>query len=263
MEYKAHHITSKSSLHVNNEDSFRVSDDYVIVADGMGGERDGAVASRLAVDAIAGVLSGGMHLAADETGMKKLLADAIDCADSRILEYIGRNPDSFGMGTTVLLAIRKEDRIFISWCGDSHCYSYDNGCLHSLTKDHSYVQELVDAGEISEEESYAHPDNNLITRYVGGGKETCGPDFISRRLSGSEVIIMCSDGLSGYCQSKEIEKVVAKCKDMSRLPSRLRNLALRHGSDDDITIVVLAPMSVNLGNHEASIFGWLKKMMHD
>lgn len=261
MEYKVQTITSKSRLHKNNEDSFLVSDDFIIVADGMGGECDGDIASRMAIDAVVDHLSK-FPEGSSESDVRKLLDGAIEHADSKILEYIDRNPDSFGMGTTILITMRRNDRFFISWCGDSHCYSYDNGHLKSLTKDHSYVQELIDAGHISVKESFAHPDNNLITRYVGGGKETCAPDFKFHNLSESETIIMCSDGLSGYCQLKDIEEVISSNKNVSQLPKQLHDLAISHGSDDDITIVVLTPEQRPSRHPDGSLIGWFKKVLH-
>lgn len=260
MEYKVHSISSKSCLHKNNEDNYFISDDYVIIADGMGGECDGDIASRLAVDAIASVISEGSPEMSTESDIRKMLDNAIYRADSKILEYIENNPGSFGMGTTVLLTIKNGDCLYIAWCGDSHCYTFDKGRLNSLTKDHSYVQELIDSGEITVAQSYAHPDNNLITRYVGGGVESCNPDFCIHRPSASEIIIMCSDGLSGYCQLNDIEKVVSSNTDVSQLPKQLRDLAVSHGSDDDITIIVLVPQSDASIRHE-DFFGWLKRVI--
>lgn len=262
MKYQVHFITSKSKLHNNNEDYFISGDDYTIVADGMGGECDGDIASKLAVETINDILSVDLSKASNEPQLKALLNKAIGCADSRIREYIDENPNSFGMGTTVLLTVRRGNRFFISWCGDSHCYSYNNGHLSSLTKDHSYVQNLIDAGEITIEESYSHPDNNLITCYVGGGKDTCSPDFKIHQLSDSEIIILCSDGLSGYCQLKDIEDVISYNKDLSQLPEQLKELAVIHGSDDDITIVVLSPETCSSRHSEGSILGWIKKVLH-
>ena len=262
MKYQVHSITSQGKYHQRNEDAFFISDDFIIVADGMGGERDGDIASKLAVDTIAGILMEGAFKKTDELQIKYLLQEAIDCADSKIIEYIDRNPDSFGMGTTILVTMRHDNSLFISWCGDSRCLSYKKGHLVSLTKDHSYVQGLVDAGVITVKESYTHPDNNLITRYVGGGKGTCMTDFKFHPLSESEIIILCSDGLSGYCQLKDIEKVISGNKDISQLPEQLKNLAVSHGSDDDITIVVLSPQTCSSGYYVDSISGWFKKVLH-
>jgi len=261
MEYSIRSCTKKGRLHTNNEDSHFICDDYIIVADGMGGESDGDIASSIAVESIVSILSEDIAKVSSESDIKDISNKAICKADSDISEYIDEHPDSYGMGTTVLLAVRKDDILYISWCGDSHCYSYKNGKLNSITKDHSYVQDLIDSGIISIEESYAHPDNNLITRYVGGGKDTCIPDFCSHRISGSEIVILCSDGLSGYCQMKDVENMIAMNRDLAKLPSELLNLATRQGSDDDITIVVFYPNTYSLVKKDNKFFRWLEKVM--
>lgn len=259
MEYQIYSLTTKSTLHDNNEDNYSIGDGYVVVADGMGGECDGDIASRIAVDAITDALSGKIPGSASESYIKTLAFAAIGNADAGISGYIDNNPDSFGMGTTVLLSIIKDNRLYISWCGDSHCYCYSKGHVRSITRDHSYVQELVDAGEITEDESFSHPDNYLVTRYVGGGGETCRPDFKVFEVSDNDLIIMCSDGLSGYCRLDDIAETVSSVEDLSELPGKLTNLAVSHGSDDDITIVVLVPESYMPGKPSDTFFGWLKK----
>lgn len=262
MEYTVQSATLKSKHHQNNEDSYSICDDYIIIADGMGGECKGDIASRIAVDTIEEVLSNFPISSSSDLQIKELSVNAILSADSKIMDYIDNNPDSFGMGTTVLLGIRKRDMLYISWCGDSHCYAFCNGHLKSITKDHSYVQELIDLRQITEKESYTHPDNNLITRYVGGGRETCVPDLCCHEISDSDIIILCSDGLSGYCQLNAIENAIAINRDLTKLPSQLLNLAVQHGSDDDITIVVLYPDTFNSSKSSKSIFRWLKNVIH-
>ncbi len=228
----------------------------------MGGECNGDIASRIAVDTIAEILSRTLISSASDSDIKELATDAILSADSKILDYVDNNPDSFGMGTTVLVAIRKRGKLYVSWCGDSHCYAFSDGHLKSITKDHSYVQKLIDSRQITEEESYTHPNNNLITRYVGGGIELCIPDFCCYEISDSDIIILCSDGLSGYCQLKDIENMIAINSDLTKLPSQLLNLAVLHGSDDDITVVVLYSDVCNSVKSGNSIFKWLKEVMH-
>ena len=240
MEFVTRFISEKGQSHELNEDSFVVHDDYVIVADGMGGESSGDIASKLAIQVISDLLNNYLAEATSEKDVRNLSVQAIKEADSNILKYVSEHPESDGMGTTVLLFIRKGDKGYITWCGDSRCYSYSGQKLHSLTKDHSYVQELIDRNEISIEESFTHPDNNLITKFVGGGEDICAPDFLSYNLSEDSTIVLCSDGLSGYCKNKDIEKVISSSKK-EELSSQLFQLAIKNGSDDDITIVTLAP----------------------
>lgn len=262
MEYSVYSYTTKGKLHPNNEDSHFICDDYIIVADGIGGESHGDIASRLAVESLVSVLSPNISRVSYEREIKNLLSQAVYKADSQILDYINDNPDSFGMGTTTLVAIRKNDDIFISWCGDSHCYSYKDGKVSSITKDHSYVQQLIDSGQLTIEDSFNHPNNNLITRFVGGGKETCVPDFCRYHVSDSELIIFCSDGLSGYCKVGDIGKAIRNNRNMQDLPKKLTDLAISHGSDDDITIIILVPKTFSTVKTSIPLFGWIKKLLH-
>lgn len=261
MEYSVLSYTTKSKLHTNNEDSHFICDDYIIVADGMGGESDGDIASRIAVESIDSILSSNISKVASEKEINDLLSKAVDEADSKITDYIEDNPDSFGMGTTTLLAVRKNNDLYISWCGDSHCYTYKSGKVTSITKDHSYVQQLIDSGHLTVEESFTHPSNNLITRFVGGGEETCIPDFCKHSISDSELVIFCSDGLSGYCKVEDICRTIRKNQNLQELPKQLSDLAISHGSDDDITIIILAPKSYVATGTTNSIFGWFKKLL--
>lgn len=262
MEYFIHSYTTKSKLHTNNEDSHFICDDYVIVADGMGGESDGDIASRIAVECIGSVLSQNISKVSSETDISELLSRAVGKADSKISDYIENNPESFGMGTTTLLAVRKNDDLFISWCGDSHCYTYKGGKVSSITKDHSYVQQLIDSGHLTVDESFTHPNSNLITRFVGGGEETCVPDFCKYHISDSELVIFCSDGLSGYCKVEDICKTIRKNQNLQELPKQLSDLAISHGSDDDITIIILAPKTYVAPGTSHSLLGWIKQILH-
>lgn len=262
MEYSVYSYTTKSKLHKNNEDSHFTCDDYIIVADGMGGECDGDIASRLAVESIDSILSQNISNISTETDIKEVSARAVYTADSKISDYIEENPDSFGMGTTTLLAIRKNNVLFISWCGDSHCFVYKGEKVTSITKDHSYVQQLIDSGHLTVEESFTHPNNNLITRFVGGGKETCIPDFCTYKVSDSELIIFCSDGLSGYCNAEDICKIIRNNQNIKELPKQLSDLAISHGSNDDITIIILVPKTYVTTGNINSFWGWFKKMVN-
>lgn len=234
-----------------------VNDDFVIVADGMGGESDGDVAARMAIEHIGRRLSGLDFSNLDLAGARHQALSAINEADRAIEAYMDSHPMSLGMGTTVLLLMFCGDEACIAWCGDSHCYLYDSrGVLRSLTKDHSYVQELIDNGELTREDSFTHPDSNIITRYVGGGEQMCVPEFTSCRMSESDILLLCSDGVSGYCRDEDICDCVAAVEDLSCLPRELTELALRHGSEDDITVVVCEGASARPKK------GWLSRMLH-
>ncbi|MCM1439392.1 MAG: hypothetical protein NC131_09380 [Roseburia sp.] len=214
------------------------------------------------MESIDSILAPNISNVSSEKDIKNLLLQAVGKADTQISDYIAANPDSFGMGTTTLLAIMRNDDLFISWCGDSHCYSYREGKVSSITKDHSYVQQLIDSGYLTIEESFNHPNSNLITRFVGGGEETCIPDFCRYHVSDSDLIIFCSDGLSGYCKAEDISKAIRNNQNIQELPRKLTDLAISHGSDDDITIIILVPKTFTEIGTSNSLFGWLKNLIH-
>lgn len=257
MKHCFYTFTAKSPRHIGNEDSHAVGDCFAIVADGMGGEGNGDIASRLAVDAISSFLRENAKDCSSESGAMEMMRRAILCANGKITSFIDSNPESMGMGTTVLILFIYGGNALICWCGDSHCYSYKGGKLQSLTKDHSYVQELIDKGMITIDESFSHPDSCVITRFVGGEEEDCEPDFRTVPLSSSELFILCSDGLSGYCRKEEIEKAVAQNKDIAMLPKELHELAISHGSDDDFTLILVSPRPYQKSK---SLLGWLKSL---
>lgn len=258
MDSPVYHTTAKSKYHEKNEDSCFIGDGFVVVADGMGGESCGDIASKIAVETTARMLADACEEAAG--GDMELLFSAVYAADRNISVYADEHPESMGMGTTMLIMTHKNRHISLAWCGDSRAYVYRDGRLHSLTKDHSYVQQLIDDGKISVDESFTHPDNNLITRFVGGGEETCIPEYTTCEADDSDIIILCSDGLSGYCRDKDIEREIATNQDLSTLPARLKELAARHGSDDDITIVVLSAGGRNAGHRHFALFDWFRKV---
>ncbi len=261
MEFITNHITIKSRCHEKNEDSFICNDKYIVIADGMGGEACGEVASKIAISTITSLLNSSLEGMCSEDDIRELTFSAISYADKEISKYVASHPEADGMGTTVVLMIHIDQNIYVAWCGDSRCYYYSpSKRLYSLTTDHSYVQQLINEGKISEEESFTHPDNNLITKYVGGGEDSCKPEFISSRLDTDGCIILCSDGLSGYCRIDEIERELRRYPH-DNLPKRLFKLAISNGSDDDITIVTLTP-KIESQKDKSSIFGWLKKFVH-
>lgn len=240
MKYIVKAATRKSRYHQQNEDNYICNDRYIIVADGMGGESDGDIASGIAVRTISENLNSKLDGNRYDDKLKNVLFSAIHKADADILSHVSSHPDSFGMGTTVVAIVRDKHYLHIAWCGDSRCYVFnpDKG-ISSLTKDHSYVQTLIDSGQITVEESFTHPDGNVITRFVGGGDESCIPEFTTYELSKGDIVIVCSDGLSGYCKDKDIERTVTETHDKDELTDNLMTLAINHGSDDDITVILM------------------------
>lgn len=230
--FVANSFTVKGRSHEVNEDRFYIGKDFVIVSDGMGGENCGEVASDIAVKVISKILKKTNLQHLDAKSAEKLMTGAISEADRSINAYQDSYPEALGMGATVIVAVFSGDNLYLSWCGDSRGMIFSDGKLRMLTKDHSLVQQLVDEGKLKQEEVLTHPDNNIITRYLGGGEKYCVPEFSSIKWKKGDEVILCSDGLTGYCPA---DRIGASGKSAEEL----KELALASGSEDDITIVVV------------------------
>lgn len=218
----------------------------LVVADGMGGANAGEIASSIAIDTIRNFFSL-KRLSADEISEKtaySMLLDVITLSNKAIMEHVETDPDSIGLGTTIVISWVINGKAYIAWCGDSRCYSYNQTTgLRQLTKDHSYVQELVDKGEITLKQAFNHPDSNIITKCLGDVDAVAEPDIVTYKLNDGDLLLLCSDGLCGYCEDKSIEKVLLNnfdnlpvCKDS------LLKLAMAAGGQDNITIALCATL---------------------
>lgn len=216
-----------------------------VVADGMGGANAGEVASSIsiqtiretfAIDRVSAAVKGG------EETIKSLLLEAIKQADTAILQRIATDDGTQGMGTTIVVCWIVAGKAYIAWCGDSRCYSYyPSKGLKALTHDHSWVQELVDKGEITPEEAFSHPDGNIITRGLGDFGSEVNPDFVIHPVKENETLVLCSDGLCGYCTDDTLEACMdLNQTDTSNCCQSLLQRALDAGGHDNISIVTIS-----------------------
>ena len=186
-----------------NEDSGYASDTLLIVADGMGGHVAGEMASATVTAIIAGLPI------ADSEDVLTQLADAVDEAQLEMRHIIAERPDFQGMGTTVTAVCWQGDRASIAHVGDSRAYMLREGQLLRLTKDHTYVQTLVDAGQITADEAATHRRRNLLIRAIDG-VNTVEPDLSIREVHPGDRIMLCTDGLSGVMRDSEIHELLAR-----------------------------------------------------
>ncbi len=213
------------------------------VADGIGGANNGEIASRLAIDSIKRSFSDSVEVskaASSDSNIKDFLTYAVKEADLTIKNYAIDHQASIGLGTTIVVCWILNNTAYIAWCGDSRCYLYNpkTGLL-PLTKDHSYVQELIDKGELTEDEAFHHPDNNIITKALGDMDLQTLPDIVTHVVEPEDTILLCSDGLCGYCSNQSIEEVVRNnYSDMNHCCKKLLQLALDTGGYDNICIVL-------------------------
>lgn len=216
------------------------------VADGMGGANAGEVASACALEVIQEQFTRTNVTSAlqSDKQINEFLIKTISLANNAIVNLMVQSPETYGMGTTIVICWLLKDKAHIAWCGDSRCYIYNNNSgLKALTKDHSLVQELIDKGDITEEEAFYHPDNNLITRGLGDFDTKAIPEITTYTLIPNDIVLLCSDGICGYCNNKTLEQTIKSSQtDLKDCGHQLLEVALKSGSEDDITITLATVM---------------------
>ena len=220
-----------------NEDSMTTFDSpngrVIVVCDGMGGQNAGDVASQLAVKVIEDILIDNAFNSPAEA-----ITQSIVAANNAILRQAAQNPDLGGMGATCVMLIIKDGKVHYGWVGDSRIYYVAGNNIMQLSKDQSYVQQLVDAGEISEEEAEHHQDKNQITNALGVDGMTppeIGESPITPAVG--SVFLLCSDGLSGMVNNQNILATVANKKlSLKQRADQLVQQALEAGGLDNVTV---------------------------
>lgn len=184
-----------------------VNDRLFIVCDGMGGHTKGEVASKLACESFADYIFSSFQ----NTNTDKLLLDSFDHVQSVFEKYINENPDSNGMGTTLVLLFIHDKGITIMHCGDSRFYHFRNGKIEWMTSDHSLVNEWVQKGLITKEQAYGHPRANVITRAIQGTlSNKVKPDLHSiEDITENDYLLLCTDGLTNSLTDKELENIIS------------------------------------------------------
>ncbi|MCH5211413.1 MAG: Stp1/IreP family PP2C-type Ser/Thr phosphatase [Oscillospiraceae bacterium] len=245
MEIKA--LTDVGKVRKINEDSFAIYSDekysYAVVADGMGGHLAGEVASSIAVTEIGNYIKDHLTDELDRFQAQEVLRSAFRYANDKIYKYSLENERVMGMGTTATMCMIRGGYVIIAHVGDSRAYmARDN--ITQLTKDHSYVQELVKLGMITTEEAKRHPHRNRITRAMGVEPEVKA-DAAVKPYNG-ESLLLCTDGLYGEIEDGELLSVINE-NSAEEAVNKLMALALERGGADNITAVVLKGVN---GNNE-------------
>ena len=207
-----------------------------IVADGMGGHAAGEVASDMAVRIIARELGSLRGLTDDEAGER--MRHAIIEANAAIFDRTLTEQDKRGMGTTTTAMVLLPQRFLLGQVGDSRAYLLRDGRMLQLTKDHSYVQEQVDLGLLTEEQARVHPYSNVITRCIGANAEVV-PDLYFGHLRTGDVLLLASDGLTGMLEDEQLSVILKGEGGPQHWVDRLINEANRRGGLDNITALVI------------------------
>jgi serine/threonine protein phosphatase PrpC len=237
-----------------NEDNYLMLADrgIFIVADGMGGHAAGEVASEMAVRIISREI-GSLRGLSDRDGAERF-SHAIRSANDAIFSRTLSEHDKRGMGTTVTALVLQPKRYLIGQVGDSRAYLLRNGKFVQLTKDHSYVQEQVDAGLLTPEQARVHPYSNVITRCVGAGMEVT-PDIYTGALEEGDVVLLASDGLTGMLEDEQLTRILQSEGGPQRWVDRLITEANRRGGLDNITAIVVRIDTIETRTGEHSLSG--------
>ncbi|WP_137122839.1 PP2C family protein-serine/threonine phosphatase [Segeticoccus rhizosphaerae] len=216
-----------------NEDSGYAGPDLLILADGMGGHAAGDVASSLVVGELVH-LDGENHGADD---VLEQLGKAVRRANRRLRDAMEDSPELDGMGTTLIAMLRSGNKLALANIGDSRAYLLRDGVFTQITRDHSFVQSLLDEGRITPDEALHHPQRSLVTRVMTGRADD-DPDLSLREARPGDRYLLCSDGLSDFVSSEIIEEIFGGDGTPGEIADRLIQVALRASARDNVTCVV-------------------------
>jgi protein phosphatase len=227
----------------HNEDNFLINDklQLYVVCDGMGGHAGGEVASAIAVHTIEESFFTMDWSAYEASELDSLAQEQIKfsvlLAGRKIFEVAEANPSFKGMGTTCVAMFVCDDVVYIGHVGDSRCYLVRQGNVDQITEDHSWVNQQILAGKLTEEKAKNHPYKNVITRSLGF-KENVEVDVIKVPMTQGDQFLLCSDGLSNLVEGDEIRDLLLEHSPQAAA-RQLINLACERGGDDNITVLIL------------------------
>lgn len=232
----------KGMIREGNEDSGYAGPRLLAIADGMGGQAAGEVASSEVISTL-------VTLDDDVPGSDILtsLGTAVQRANDQLRVMVEEDPQLEGMGTTLTALLWTGQRLGLVHVGDSRAYLLRDGVLTQITQDHTWVQRLVDEGRITEEEATTHPQRSLLMRALGSGDHV-EPDLSIREVRAGDRYLICSDGLSGVVSHQTMEETLASYQGPHETIQELIQLALRGGGPDNITCIVADVLDVDGGD---------------
>jgi serine/threonine protein phosphatase PrpC len=247
VELHFHALTDTGLVRTHNEDAVAVLPDIgvALLADGMGGYSAGEVASRIAVEVCTEVLQTGLKdfawSATSDRGERlvRLVQDAVVRANLAIFEAGQKDVQYAGMGTTLVITLMHHDKLIVAHVGDSRAYRLRDGTLEQITRDHSQVQDQIDAGMISEEQARFATNRNLVTRAMGIDRAV-EPDVNQFVTKAGDLYLLCSDGLSDMVEDGEIATILYGAgSTLERAASGLANRANTLGGNDNISVILV------------------------
>ena len=235
----------------------------IVLADGMGGHRGGEVASSMSVDAVLDRLQQQLPKLKSgrtdpETGFSLeslCIQEAIESANDLVFQAADRNPDHFGMGTTIVVLLCYNNTFTLGHVGDSRCYRLRSDILEQITKDHSLLQELIDRGFYTAEEAKNSKNKNLVTRALGIGPQV-NVDIQEDIVLKNDIYLLCSDGLTDLVEDEFIHLTIKRFSDnLEEAAKQLITKANENGGKDNISV-----MLSRIDSDFSSDKGWLEKL---
>lgn len=244
MMYQFHAKTDPGRCRENNEDSVAFDEQALVavLADGMGGYNAGEIASGMATAFIKAELSRWLSEAganAQIRDIRRAMEICVDNANIAIYNSANANPSFAGMGTTLVLGVIKDGRLLVGHIGDSRCYRIRQGRMEQITKDHSLLQEQMDAGLITPEQAAGSPIKNLVTRALGV-EQGVMLEVNEFSIEPGDVYLMCSDGLSDMVSDEVIVRIALEDLRLEPLAEHLILAANECGGRDNISVLLVA-----------------------
>lgn len=227
----------------NNEDEYlflRSPDKrflMLIIADGMGGHQCGEDASKIAVQQASRLIDERFRPDMSDHEVLDLLDDAAETANVHVELESRSSPEKHGMGTTLTAGIIADRKLYLSHIGDTRAYLLRQGRLMQLTRDHTYVQTLVDRGDLTPEEAVTHPKRNILVKALGV-PEKLEPDLDIYQLRPYDKLLFCTDGLYDVVAPAEIKEILTAAPDVNRAVGHFIDLTLRRGAPDNVTVII-------------------------
>ncbi|MBI5926087.1 MAG: Stp1/IreP family PP2C-type Ser/Thr phosphatase [Aquabacterium sp.] len=248
MDFEFFSHTDTGRVRTNNEDSIALDEScgVAVLADGMGGYAAGEVASGMACDFIRSELGRWLHEAssnASDGDVKRAMDICVDNANRAIFGAANSNPTYAGMGTTLVLAVFRSGRLLMGHIGDSRGYRLRDGMLQQITKDHSLLQEQIDAGILTPEQAQYAANKNLVTRALGVEDLVLMETHLHDIQSG-DIYLMCSDGLSDMLRDQQIADVMSAHTSLPDMGEALVAAANEAGGRDNIAVVLVRAQGV-------------------
>lgn len=234
-------ITNKGIVRAQNQDYIYISNDekykLYIIADGMGGANAGDIASNKATEIVKEYIVNN-YTQENDMAIKEMIRNALGFANKEVYELSIKNKDYEGMGTTLIILLIVNNKIYIGHIGDSRVYRIRKNIIRKITKDHTYVQNLIDNKELTKEQAVNHPKRHMLIKVLGC-EEFVMPDIIVKKIEDDDYILMCTDGLTNLVKDREIYQIIKDKDNCKQAAETLVDIANSRGGFDNISVILI------------------------